>query len=188
VLAGGAVPDDVEWRTVRAAGEYVAAESVLIVNRSQSGAAGRDVVTPLRLDDGELVLVNRGFVPDTEAVPAPPSGRVEVEGRARASEERRLGPLTEGEGEQVELQRIDIERIAHQIPGTVVPVFIERVTSDPAEGALPAPVPRPTLSEGPHLSYAIQWFIFSVCAVVGWVLAVRRSRPRAGAAPTTATT
>ena len=33
----------------------------------------------------------------------------------------------------------------------------------------------PTLDEGPHLSYTIQWFIFSICVIVGWVLAVRRS-------------
>jgi cytochrome oxidase assembly protein ShyY1 len=31
------------------------------------------------------------------------------------------------------------------------------------------------LTDGPHLSYAVQWFIFALCAVVGWVLAVRRS-------------
>ena len=33
----------------------------------------------------------------------------------------------------------------------------------------------PELTEGPHLSYAVQWFIFSAAVAVGWVLAVRKS-------------
>ena len=39
----------------------------------------------------------------------------------------------------------------------------------------PVPVLEPTLDEGPHLSYAMQWFIFAAAALVGWVLAIRRS-------------
>jgi len=37
------------------------------------------------------------------------------------------------------------------------------------------PVLAPELTSGSHLSYAVQWFIFSLCAVVGWVFAVRKS-------------
>ena len=40
--------------------------------------------------------------------------------------------------------------------------------------------PRPPLDEGPHRSYAWQWAIFSVIAVVGYPLALRR---RARSAP-----
>jgi hypothetical protein len=36
------------------------------------------------------------------------------------------------------------------------------------------PVPPPPLSNGPHLSYAIQWFIFSVIALVGYPIVLRR--------------
>ena len=38
----------------------------------------------------------------------------------------------------------------------------------------PEPVPAPTLDEGPHLSYAVQWFIFTTVAVVGYPLILRR--------------
>ncbi len=40
---------------------------------------------------------------------------------------------------------------------------------------MPQPVARPELSEGSHLSYAVQWFLFSCAVAVGWVLAVRHS-------------
>jgi hypothetical protein len=36
------------------------------------------------------------------------------------------------------------------------------------------PVPPPPLSKGPHLSYAVQWFIFTVIALVGYPLILRR--------------
>ena len=43
------------------------------------------------------------------------------------------------------------------------------------------PIPYPTLDDGPHLSYAIQWFAFTICVAVGWVLAIRKSaREKAG--------
>ena len=55
-------------------------------------------------------------------------------------------------------------------------MYVDLRQSDPAESAVLEPVVKPDLSEGPHLSYAVQWFIFSVCVAVGWVLAVRHSR------------
>jgi cytochrome oxidase assembly protein ShyY1 len=176
VVTAGVDPDDVEWRPVRVTGTYVADDQLLIVNRSQDGAAGRNVVTPLRIANGALLLVNRGFVPEAVDIPPPPTGEVAIVGRLRASEERRTGQLTESPDRDVhEFQRLDIDRISPQLPGPVEPVFVELIESVPAQGDLPAPVPAPERSEGPHLSYAIQWFIFSICAVVGWFFAVRRS-------------
>jgi cytochrome oxidase assembly protein ShyY1 len=41
-------------------------------------------------------------------------------------------------------------------------------------GDLPVVVPRPELDEGPHLSYAVQWFTFGTIALVGFVVLARR--------------
>ncbi len=168
-------PADVQWRTVTATGTYLADEQVVIVNRSQGGVTGVNVVAPLELDDGRLVLINRGFVPDTEPVPAPATGVVEVTGRLRETQARSLGGLTEADGELTELFRVDIPRLAEQLPAPVLSVYVDLLAADPDQGALPIPLPDPELSEGPHLSYMVQWWIFSACAAVGWVLAVRRS-------------
>lgn len=181
-------PDSVEWRAVEADGTYLPAEQFVVVNRSQGGRAGDLVVTPLQLDDGRILLVERGFLPlDTDSAPAP-AGDVEIVGRLRPSQERRRGQLSDpAEGDLSEVQRIDIDRLAPQLPGTVVPMYVELVSSTPAEaGPFPEPIQVPELDEGPHLSYAVQWFIFSVCVAVGWVLAVRhsvRSRTTARTAP-----
>jgi cytochrome oxidase assembly protein ShyY1 len=177
VLVGPAtVPEDVEWRAVRVVGEYLADEQVVIVNRSQSGSAGFEVVTPLTLADGSLLLVDRGFVPLEEPVPDPPAGAVTVEGRLHASQERTLGQLSDpAEGDLGEFHRVDIDRIARQLPRLVAPVYLDLRTSQPDQGTPPYPIADPELSEGPHLSYMVQWFIFSAAVAVGWVLAVRHS-------------
>jgi cytochrome oxidase assembly protein ShyY1 len=188
VVVAGTDPEAVEWRSVEAEGTYLPDEQFVVVNRSQGGLAGELVVTPLELADGRILLVERGFVPlDTEAAPAP-TGEVEIVGRLRPSQERRRGQLSDpAEGDLTEVQRVDIDRLADQLPGSVAPMYVELVSSTPAETPpFPAPIELPELSEGPHLSYAVQWFIFSLCVAVGWVLAVRhsiRSRSTTGPAP-----
>ena len=114
---------------------------------------------------------------DTEEAAAP-SGDVTIEGRLRRTEVRRTGALSDaGEGDLTEAQRLDIPRLAAQLPGDVVPMYVELTASDPpAGGDFPVPIAQPALGEGPHLSYAVQWFIFSVLVAIGWFLAVRRSR------------
>lgn len=166
-----------EWRAVGAVGEYLPDEEILVVNRSQGGQAGDMVVTPMRLADGRILLVERGFVPLGARPAAPPEGSVEVTGRLRPSQERRRGGLTDpADGELSEVQRIDIDRLTPQLPGDVVPAYVELTTSAPAEaGPYPIPPSAPELTERNHLSYAVQWFIFAACVVVGWVLAVRHS-------------
>jgi cytochrome oxidase assembly protein ShyY1 len=58
-------------------------------------------------------------------------------------------------------------------------MYVELNHSEPPEsGAFPEPIAEPELGEGPHLSYAVQWFLFSALVAVGWLLAVRRSLKR----------
>ncbi|MBV1893771.1 MAG: SURF1 family protein [Ilumatobacteraceae bacterium] len=169
-------PDTAEWVPVTASGTWLP-EQVLVFNRFQNGVAGDNVLTPLLLDDGSIVLVNRGFIRLGTPAPDPPELEVEILGRIRPSQVRSSGELTDSvDGPLAEIRRIDIPRLAGQLPGEVAPVYIDLVASIPEIGpADPLPVPAPETDSGPHLSYAMQWFIFSICVAVGWVLAVRRS-------------
>ncbi len=185
VPPGTALGDDAldaaEWRPASAHGEYLPDEQFLVDLRSQNGQAGEMVVTPMRLDDGRILLVERGFVPlgleDSPDVASPPAGDVAVTGRLRPPEPHRRGQITDpAEGELSVVHRIDINRLAGQLPGPVVPMYVELTESQPEEaGPYPVAVLAPEPDLGPHLSYAVQWFIFSVCAAVGWVFAVRKS-------------
>lgn len=177
LLTAGTDPDDVAWRPVTASGTYLTEQGVLIVNRSQNGRAGVNTVVPMRLDDGRILFVNRGFVPLAFDTPPVPAEEISVTGRLRPSQERGFAQLSDPpDGELEEAQRLDIDRLSGQVDGEVVPMYIDLIESVPAEAdRLPEPVIAPDLSEGNHLSYAAQWFIFSIALAVGWVLAVRRS-------------
>jgi cytochrome oxidase assembly protein ShyY1 len=193
--------DVAEWTTVSATGTFDPNQQVLIRNRSYRGQPGYHVVTPLERADGAALLVNRGWVPlegddgDLD-VPPPPSGEVTVVGHVRPSQRksRFFSPSDPAEGRLDQLYRVDIPRIAEQVPYPLVPVYVELTSLDPpvepadSTGAavmLPVPVPPPEQGDGPHLAYAGQWVLFSACAVAGWIIVVRR---RARAAPATATT
>jgi cytochrome oxidase assembly protein ShyY1 len=189
ILVPGADPDDLDWRSVEASGHYLPDEQFTVVNRSQDGLAGDMVVTPLQLEDGRVLLVERGFVPLGAQAAAAPTGDVDIVGRLRPSQVRRRGQLSDtSSGDLTEAQRLDIPRLTPQLPGPPVPMYVELTASRPAEDPpYPAPVDVPELSEGPHLGYAVQWFIFSIAVGVGWVFAVRKSisarRPRPPGSP-----
>ena len=172
---------DVQWRNVSTTGRYDETQQVLVRNRSYNGIPGYHVLTPLVLPSGDAVIVNRGFVPletsgDKPDVPAAPSGVVTVDGRVRSSQQRgRFGPRDPAEGTLTQVARADLVRLQQQMPYRILPVYVELESSQPADSTALTPVPLPELDEGPHLSYAIQWFIFSVLAVIGWILVVRKT-------------
>jgi cytochrome oxidase assembly protein ShyY1 len=176
VLRPASDPDDLEWMPVTVTGTYQPDETVRIVNRSQNGFPGDNVVVPLELADGRLLLVNRGFLAQGLELPPAAAGEVTVIGRLRPSQQRRTGQLSDpAEGDLTEAQRVDIDRLAPQLDGEVLPMYIDRYGSTPPEPVELEPVVKPDLSEGPHLGYAVQWFVFSVAVAVGWFLAVRKS-------------
>lgn len=191
VLRADAEVDDpavagVLYRSVTATGTYQDDDTVVVENRTFNGASGAWVLTPLRLPDDTAVLVNRGFIGfDQEGAivppPAPP-GAVAVEGLLFPSQERgRFGPTDPEDGDLEVLARVDLERLEAQVDYDLRPAYVQLVESRPGEAeaataGTPALVPLgpPEPEEGPHLSYAVQWFIFTTIAAGGYVLLLRR--------------
>jgi len=175
---------DAQWRSVTATGTYDPADQVLIRNRSLDSNDGYHVVTPLRLPDGTAVLVNRGWIPleqqagKAPTIPPAPTGVVTVTGRVRGSQHkgRYFSPTDPPTGRLSELYRVDVPRIGEQVPYQLLPAYLElTATQPPAPTNQPVLIALPELDDGPHLSYAVQWFFFSCCAIAGWFLAIRRS-------------
>lgn len=182
LLAGpNARTTDLEYRSVTATGTYDP-DQILIRSRSDDGAPGSWVVATLRLDDGMVVVVNRGFIHnsgDIVTVPAtfaPPKGEVVVGGLLRATQTRgRIGARDPATGTLDNMARVDVARIAKQTKGDVLPMYVSLESQRPLlTTADPAPVPREELDEGPHFGYAVQWFIFTAIAIVGYPLILRR--------------
>ena len=106
---------------------------------------------------------------------------------ARLKEEQRAGtgqPRDDGTQQLTDVRRVDLGALAQQFDQPIAPMYVDLLESTPAEPSSVSPIAFPSLSEGPHLSYTIQWFIFTICVAVGWVFAIRKSvRERNGKAP-----
>ena len=178
-IASGGL-DGAEYRVVEAMGHYLVSDEVAVRNRTLSGFPGVWLLTPLVPADGPALVVNRGWVPQSSSDPsarppsAAPAGEVVVRGVVRLSEQRvGLGVADPADGRLATLARPDIERYAAQLDYPVHPFYLQLNSQDPPPGDYPLMVALPTPTDGPHLGYAVQWFIFSAIAVIGYPLVLR---------------
>ena len=185
--AGGL--EDVEYRVVEAIGRYRVADEVAVRNRTLGGRPGVWLLTPLVLADGPALVVNRGWVPQSSSDPSArpptpaPAGEVIVRGVVRLSEQRvGLGVADPAGGRLASLARPDIDRYAAQLDYPVHSFYLQLNSQDPPPGDYPLMLALPAPGDGPHLGYAVQWFIFSAIAVIGYPLVLRHVSRRPDAA------
>ena len=146
-----------EYQHVTATGTFAAEDDHLIPYRSYRGTVGSHAVTPLVLEDGTAVLVLRGWVPD-EPTP-PPAGEVTIEGVLRRSGSARTS--------------VKIEDVAAALDRDLFPLYVQQLGPEPA-GDYPVLLDPPARDEGPHLSYAMQWFLFAGVVLVGYPILLRK--------------
>ena len=169
-----------DYSAVTASGVYIADAEVLIGHRSYQSQPGSWLATPLKLADGRVAVVVRGWVPrrtlagvDTRTTD-PPAGTVAVTGLAFASQPgARVGRLSAGGAP--ELSRVDLKRFEEVTGIDVIGMWMRLTDQAPPQSDLPVPVGAPDLSDGPHLSYAFQWFFFAAGAAVVYALILRRA-------------
>ena len=164
-----------QWQRVETRGTFDPDHQFVVRYRSNAGADGYEIVTPLQTASGTL-LVDRGFVAlgrgtrIPSAAPLPPTGEVLVVGHVRRNEHGRRGAVNPAGG-QVRL--INSDALASALPYPVMNGYLGALTVDPPQSGDLQPVALPDLSEGPHFWYAVQWFLFSLFAVAGIVLFIR---------------
>jgi cytochrome oxidase assembly protein ShyY1 len=158
-----------KWTPVRVSGSYLVDEQILARNRPLSGQPGFEVLVPFQLDSGDILVVNRGWVPtgreqdSPDSVPAAPEGPVDVVVRLQAGEPTLPG-RTAPEGQ---ISSIQLEEIAADLDrATYTGAYGLMAEETPAPAERPTPEGRPELDEGPHLSYALQWFVFALLGFI----------------------
>jgi surfeit locus 1 family protein len=175
-----AAAPDWEWRRVRAEGLYLHDKEILLSGRARLGRLGQELVTPLQLADGRIVLVNRGWVPmtrDGETEIARPQGPIEVVGRLRQPPRR--GWFTpDNLPAKDEWYRLLPNEVAQaQGLSDVLSVYVASEPGD-AKGYPIAQDTVPSIHNG-HRGYAIMWFSLAGLAAAMYVAAlVRRRRVR----------
>lgn len=170
LLADGFDPGD-QWRPVTLHGQYLVEDTLLARNRAHGGTSAFEVLVPFRTDGGQILLINRGWVPpgdhqpEPDEVPAPPAGDVTVVARLMPGEPLRNADQSAPAGQ---VPTINVPLITETTGlGALVPdVYGLLVSEDPAPATAPSGLEPPSEDPGPHLSYAIQWILFGVMGFV----------------------
>ena len=172
-------------RAIRLEGEWLPSMTVYLENRQMNGRPGFLAVTPLRLDDGSAVLVQRGWMPRdlmdrTRIVAAPPAaGRVAVQGRIAPApgrlyefEAAASGPIR---------QNLDLDGFARETGLPLRPLTLVQEQGSPApDDGLLRQWSRPAADVHKHYGYAFQWFALSALTLglYVWFQLIRPYRAR----------
>jgi surfeit locus 1 family protein len=172
-----------EFRTVLIEGEYDLANTVVLGNQVWGDQMGVHLLTPLRVADTDaVILIDRGWIPfedweNRNLSAYDELGTISVEGMLRVTQTK-LGLrdcLDENAGETpFQVWCLALDGIAAHLPYELLPVYLIQAP----EGEQTAPpnraIPQIEISEGPHLSYAIQWFTFAMILLIGYPFFVNR--------------
>lgn len=166
------------YRRVEAKGVFDYEHEIVVANRTQRGSPGVHVITPLMLGgDERAILVNRGWVysPDAARV-ALASWReadtVEVSGYLEQLGAPAGGTVPAELAPRI-WYRLDSAALAAVFPYDLEAAQLVAAEVRPDAGGAPARVGMPELQQGPHLSYAFQWFAFGAIALIGVAALIR---------------
>ncbi len=171
------LPADQVWRRVQVRGTYLPQGRLMVRNRPQNVVYGYEVLQALRLQDGTTILVDRGWVPNAERadilppVPPPPTGDAATGGLVTITGWLRPGEPTLTSGLPAgQLGSIDIPAAATALGVPLRPAYLVLESESDGSGRAPArptPLLAPETTTGPHLAYALQWWL---AAPLGFVL------------------
>jgi cytochrome oxidase assembly protein ShyY1 len=174
----GQPPEAARWRVVTATGTFDPDRQVQVRLRQDSnGNPVSEVITPFRLESGQWLLVDRGYVRFADVsndvpIAAPPAGTVTISGRVQ---DEQVDPLSRQPVQlpnRVEAYAINVGAVGGARPGEQYLQGYVQLTGE-SPGAL-TPVDVPQTDAGPFLSYALQWAAFGVIALIGFGVFVYR--------------
>jgi len=166
-----ALPPAQEWTLVTATGRYAAQHLLLVRNRPNNGVFGYEVVVPLNLADGRSLLVDRGWIPNGRTAAEPsrapdtPARDITVTGWLRRGEPSLGRHLPRGQ-----LASVNLTEARAQVAAPLCGAYLIRRSEAGPPGERiehPQPLEQPDTGKGPHLAYALQWWL---AAPVGLVL------------------
>jgi surfeit locus 1 family protein len=177
IVAFEELRDTSSFRRAMVSGEADYANDIVYTGRSRNGSPGVYVLTPVRrVSNDTAVLVIRGWVyaPDAASIDLSAwrerraffSGYVSALPPALASESRRENGR--------KMRVLSTRAVRDLLPYPVAALYL--VSQDSTADGTPVRLTMPALDNGPHLSYAIQWFAFAAIALIGAAIILRKAR------------
>ncbi len=159
------------YATVRLEGEFLRERQFLLENMRRDSQPGFHVWSPLRLaDDASVIMVDRGWIPESEAPPArPPAGKVRVYGRLDALPRpgfRLSAPIPEGDWPRriyfPEVDDLEAQLKENILDGRLL-MSADHDTGVPGFRRDWQPINMPPER---HLGYAFQWAALAVAVLI----------------------
>lgn len=177
-----------EYHRVTATGTFLNDREFFLGATDRAGDAGYHVITPLRLTDGDILLVDRGFVPQNRKSPASRAAG-ELSGEVTVTGLLRLAPagkpswfVPDNDVRRNYWLWVDIPAMAKAAKLEHVLPFYVDADKSPNPGGLPRGGQTRLELPNHHLQYAITWYALAAALVVIYVRFIRRRRA-AGEAP-----
>lgn len=166
-----------KWQPVELHGAYTG-EVYLARNRPGPNGVGSNLIQPFQNNDGTIIFIDRGWVPisGTDEIPADlpvaDAGETIVTARLRAGEPEITGRTSAGNS-VASINLPELARLNSTSDSSYTGAYGRLIEESPAsETGIPAE--RPERDEGPHLSYALQWYVFILIAGIGVGYAARQ--------------
>lgn len=177
-LSPDRVADLPDFRRVTVSGTFLNDHEFYLASQFQGEQSGWHVVTPLRLDDGSVVLIDRGFVPPDHKLPQTrsaglSSGPVSVSGILRRP--HRPGFFTPANQPHDNVWfLIDPAAMAAQAGFDPLPDIVIDADNTPNAGGFPIGGQTQTTLDNPHLQYAITWYGLAGLLLIIYLVYCRR--------------
>jgi len=167
------------FRRVTVTGEYDFAHEIYVTNRTRNGSPGVQVITPLRISGTDTaVLVTRGWVYAADGMTIERKRWLEpdtVSGQAFVVYFIHQDGVAKLPGRDRSYRWLDDRSLSQDFPYPIAAYHLILISGGAKAGPdVPPRLDVPPLDEGPHQSYAIQWFSFATISIIGMFLFVRR--------------
>lgn len=173
-----------EFRRVVLHGTLLNDDSFHLQARYYKGNLGFNLITPMRLTDGALLFLNRGWVPkDYKTNPkvkiTTPEGRIKVTGIIR-SNDRPRSYLPQNDPEkglwlwQDTLEWSSILRRKHPTSTLILPILVQQTHEGNRDDGFPIPQDAQFKLRNDHLEYALTWGSFALILLVIYVIYTRK--------------
>ena len=171
--------NNLEFRSVSVTGQYLPEQSFLVRNRPLNAYPGFLQLVAFRTEQGTVIWVERGWLPTGSTADTPDEvPLVDEESRTLQLRLRPAEPDLERTAPEGQLSSIYLQDISSALEDVVYTQAYGRLISESPALATGQKIPKPILSEGNHLSYALQWILFGLMAIgaVLWTLSQERRR------------
>ena len=166
------VSDLKDWQKVSIKGEFVNSDAKLLRRQYLESSLGFWVITPLKLDNDQVILVNRGWIPIAESstsqqeIPSSQQGDVTIIGYVQTLKDTRREP------DDLPINQINYLNSTNFSSQPLSTNYLQLASLTPMDNQV-AIIPLPELSNGPHFSYAIQWILFALMLPIGWYVLLK---------------